>query len=130
MYKKTTLGVTVSVYPLYLDEQSSPEKGLYMWAYYVRIENDSHHMIQVVRRYWKIINAKGHVQEVKGEGVVGEKPIIDPGQMYEYASGTPLTTPSGFMQGFYVVECEDGSSFELIIPPFSLDSPYEQIRYN
>jgi ApaG protein len=130
MYKKTTDDITVSVYPIFLDDQSSPEKSNYMWAYYIRIENNSEKIIQITNRYWKIIDSCGHVQEVNGEGVVGEKPIIDPKSMYEYASGVPLTTPSGFMEGHYVAECENGETFNVLVPAFSLDSPFDNKKYN
>ena len=130
MYKKTTDNITVNVYPLFLDDQSSPENSTYMWAYYIRIENESKESIQITKRHWKIIDSSGHIQEVNGDGVVGEKPIIEPKKIYEYASGVPLKTPSGFMEGYYVAECENGETFNVLVPAFSLDSPFDNKKYN
>lgn len=129
MYSKTTRGITVTVQPVYLDDQSSPAEGHYVWAYRVRIENNGAETVQLKRRHWKITDALGRMQEVEGAGVVGEQPVLPPGGSYEYTSGTPLTTPSGIMMGTYQME-GGGETFNVSIPAFSLDSPHEVHRLN
>lgn len=130
MYTETTRGITVTVKPIYLEDQSSPNDGHYVWAYRVRIENRGDDTVQLKRRHWKITDALGRVQEVQGAGVVGEQPVLHPGEHYEYTSGTPLTTPSGIMVGTYEMEIEGGERFDVSIPAFSLDSPHERLRLN
>jgi ApaG protein len=124
MYTTTTDDVTVSVEPSYLDSESAPDKNLYVWAYHVRIENGGSETVQLKTRYWKITDAFGRVQEVNGPGVVGQQPVLKPGEMFEYTSGTPLPTPSGIMSGAYSMEGADGRTFDVAIPAFSLDSPH------
>lgn len=130
MYARTTRDITVSVNPIYLDDQSSPGDNHYVWAYRVRIENNGGATVQLKRRHWKITDAYGRIQEVQGAGVVGEQPVLHPGDAYEYTSGTPLPTPSGIMVGRYQMETEEGERFDVDIPAFSLDSPHETVRYN
>jgi ApaG protein len=130
MYAKTTRGITVSVKPFYLEDQSSPAESHYVWAYRVRIENNSEETVQLMRRHWHITDAMGRVQEVNGAGVVGEQPMLRPGESYEYTSGTPLPTSSGIMTGAYQMESEGGEQFDIAIPAFSLDSPHEVVRLN
>lgn len=130
MYTETTRGITVTVKPIYLEDQSSPNEGHYVWAYRVRIENSGGETVQLKRRHWKITDALGRVQEVQGAGVVGEQPVLQPGEHYEYTSGTPLTTPSGIMVGTYEMEIVGGERFDVSIPAFSLDSPHERVRLN
>ncbi|MGE5515334.1 MAG: Co2+/Mg2+ efflux protein ApaG [Bacteroidota bacterium] len=130
MYTETTRGITVTVQPVYLDDQSSPAEGHYVWAYRVRIENHGAETVQLKSRHWKITDALGRMQEVQGAGVVGEQPVLQPGQSYEYTSGTPLTTPSGIMMGTYQMESDGGETFDIGIPAFSLDSPHEVHRLN
>jgi ApaG protein len=125
MYRATTKGIEVSVEPFFLDDESDPEGGHYVWAYMVEIRNDTNTPVQLRSRYWKIMDALGRVEEVSGAGVVGEEPIIEPGETYEYSSGCPLKTSSGFMQGSYGMQWEDGTPFEVAIPAFSLDLPDE-----
>jgi ApaG protein len=97
-----------------------------MWAYRVRIENRSRVPVQLLRRTWHITDAHGRTQYVHGEGVVGEQPLLEPGESFEYTSGTPLDTPSGFMRGAYhMVVPETGETFDVAIPTFSLDSPHQ-----
>ena len=124
MYERITQGVKVIVHPKYLDGQSKPEEGHYVWAYSITIENHGRETVTLRTRYWKITDALGHVQEVRGAGVVGEQPAINPGDSYSYTSGCPLPTPSGFMGGAYRMVDEDGGSFDVEIPTFSLDSPH------
>lgn len=130
MYTETTRGITVTVQPVYLDDQSSPAEGHYVWAYRVRIDNNGAETVRLKRRHWKITDALGRRQEVEGEGVVGEQPVLQPGQSYEYTSGTPLNTPSGIMVGSYQMESDGGETFDIGIPAFSLDSPHEVHRLN
>ncbi|WP_420550093.1 Co2+/Mg2+ efflux protein ApaG [Curvivirga sp.] len=125
MYEAVTQDIKVSVEPIYLEDQSSPENGHYVWAYSVKIENNGQNQVQLINRHWKITDAMGRSQEVRGAGVVGEQPVLDPGESYEYTSGTPLPTPSGFMHGAYEMETPTGDMLEIKIPAFSLDSPYE-----
>ena len=126
MYTATTHSIVVTVEPTYLDEESRPRRNRYVWAYHVTIENRSPETVQLLSRYWKITDALGRSQEVRGEGVIGEQPVIHPGERYEYSSGTPLTTPSGIMVGCYYMETPDGRPLEVEIPAFSLDSPEER----
>lgn len=130
MYISTTSNVTVSVEPVYLDHESQPEHNIYVWAYKVRIENNGKETLQLRTRYWRITDAFGRVQEVRGPGVVGEQPVLEPGQSFEYTSGTPLSTPSGIMSGIYSMEAPDGRMVEIAIPAFSLDSPGGDRRVN
>jgi len=125
MYRAVTNGIQVSVEPFYLDEESQPEASQYIWAYMVEIRNDSAETVQLRTRYWQITDALGRVEEVRGPGVVGEQPIIQPGETYEYSSGCPLKTTSGIMAGSYSMERPDGTLFDVEIPAFSLDLPDE-----
>tara|TARA_B100000700_G_C14390550_1_gene554606 strand:+ start:69 stop:488 length:420 start_codon:yes stop_codon:yes gene_type:complete len=130
MYSKKTRKINITVNPYFLDEQSEPEDQHFVWAYQVTIDNQSKEKVQLKNRYWKIIDSNGSEQEVKGEGVVGEQPILNPGEKFEYTSGTPLSTPSGFMGGYYEMETTEGKIFEAIIPQFSLDSPFIKNNLN
>ncbi len=130
MYTKTTRSITITVKPIFLEEQSSPEEAHYVWAYHVRIENAGGETVQLRNRYWRITDSLGRVQEVRGAGVVGEQPVLRPGEAFEYTSGTPLPTPSGIMMGTYQMENAAGERFEVAVPPFSLDSPHHATRVN
>ena len=124
-YANTTRDITVTVQPFYLEDQSAPEENHYVWAYHVEIENNGEETVQLLARYWRITDSGGNVQEVRGDGVVGEQPVLEPGQSFEYTSGTPLPTPSGIMDGTYQMETRSGERFDIRIPAFSLDSPYQ-----
>lgn len=126
-YSATTDGIRVSVRPIYLEDQSSPGDGHFVWAYQVRIENLGERTVQLRNRNWTITDAAGRVQEVHGPGVVGEQPVLGPGDSFEYTSGCPLSTPSGMMVGSYEMELAGGDMLEVAIPAFSLDSPYQPI---
>lgn len=130
MYSEITQSIRITVEPVYLDEQSSPSDNHYVWAYHVQIENQGEATVQLLTRHWRITDSLGRVQEVKGAGVVGEQPVLKPGQSFEYTSGTPLSTPSGIMLGSYQMERTDGERFDVSIPPFSLDSPYQEKQLN
>ena len=123
MYREETKDISVSVLPVYIDERSAPDEHKYFWAYQVTIENKGSITVQLLSRYWHIVDANGEVEEVRGPGVVGEQPILEPGSSYEYTSGCPLTTPSGFMRGTYTMVDENGNRFDVAIPAFSLDLP-------
>ncbi len=129
-YEHTTRDVTVRVAPNYLDEQSDPAQGQYVWSYHIRIENGGTETVQLISRNWVITDARGRVQNVKGLGVVGDQPTIAPGGSFDYVSGCPLSTPSGTMQGSYQMVAEAGWPFEVAIPLFSLDSPHAKTRLN
>ena len=126
MYSKTTNGATVTVTPYFLDDQSSPQESHYVWAYQVNIKNTSSITIKLNHRNWVIIDANGKIINVQGEGVVGEFPILKPGESFEYTSGTPLKTSNGIMQGFYLMSQDNGEQLKIDIPTFSLDSPYNK----
>jgi len=130
MYSKTTNNINVSVKSYYLEDQSEPDEQLYVWAYQVTINNRGQQTVQLKKRYWKITDSNGVNKEVRGAGVIGEQPILRPGEKFEYTSGTPLSTPSGFMEGYYEMETKDGNRFDASIPLFSLDSPYISNQIN
>ena len=126
MYSETTKKINITVEPFYLEDQSEPINNHYVWAYKIIINNLSNDTVQLKNRYWKIIDSNGVENEVRGPGVIGEQPIIKPGEKYEYVSGAPLTTPSGFMQGHYEMINNDGKNFDVKIPLFPLDIPDER----
>ncbi|MBI1391146.1 MAG: Co2+/Mg2+ efflux protein ApaG [Alphaproteobacteria bacterium] len=126
MYERTTNGIRICVEPQFLDDQSDPEEDHYVWAYTVRIENESAETVRLRNREWTITDAHGQSEVVTGEGVVGEQPTLKPGEGFEYTSGAPLATPSGLMVGRYGMETPDGRKFTVDIPAFSLDSPHER----
>jgi ApaG protein len=128
-YSKTTRDIRISVRSFFLADQSQPEEGKYMWAYRIRIENVGREPVQLLRRTWHITDAHGRTQTVKGAGVIGQQPVLEPGETFEYTSGTPLKTPSGFMEGLYhMVTTGSGEKFDVAIPAFSLDSPHQDSR--
>ncbi len=129
-YEAETEGIIVRVRPMFIDEESSPEDDKFLWAYHIEIENRGKRTVQLMTRHWRITDGDGRLQEVKGEGVVGQQPVLRPGASFEYTSGCPLTTPSGVMQGAYQFEDESGSFLEATIPLFALDSPYDERRPN
>ena len=118
-----TEGVTVRVAVAYLTEQSSPAAGRWFWSYHIRIENGSDRSVQLLSRNWRITDGRGNLHEVRGEGVVGEMPLIAPGSSFDYVSGCPLDTPTGAMVGTYQMVDEDGRAFDIAIPRFTLLSP-------
>ncbi len=130
MYTAVTYDIRVTVQPVFLEDQSAPAEGRFVWAYHVRIENEGSETVQLRTRHWRITDAMGRVQEVRGPGVVGEQPVLEPGDHFEYTSGTPLGTPSGIMAGSYGMEGEDGRAFDVTIPAFSLDSPHQPMQLN
>jgi ApaG protein len=129
-YIANTRGIVVSVVPTYLEAKSSPAGSQYFWAYQVTIENQGRETIQLLSRHWMITNARGELTEVKGPGVVGEQPVLKPGESFQYTSGAPLNTTSGMMGGAYQMETESGERFDIEIPTFSLDRPNHGVRPN
>ena len=129
-YLAITRGIAVSVEPVYLEARSSPGSSQYFWAYRVAVENQGMETVQLLSRHWMITNARGELNEVKGPGVVGEQPVLKPGESFEYTSGAPLDTPWGLMGGSYQMETESGERFDIEIPTFSLDSPGQGMVVN
>jgi ApaG protein len=127
-YALTTRAITIMVEPFYLEDQSEPDDNRYIWAYHVRIENNGAETVQLLTRHWRIIDSLGNTQEVRGDGVVGEQPVLKPGESFEYTSGTPLATSSGIMAGSYQMETDGGDRFDAEVPAFSLDSPDAPMR--
>ena len=124
-WSAVTRDIRVVVRSFFLEDQSQPEERQYVWAYRIRIENGGSESVRLLRRTWLITDARGRTQHVHADGVVGEQPVLDPGETFEYTSGTPLETPTGFMRGAYhMVATASGEAFEVAIPPFSLDSPH------
>ena len=122
-FSAKTDGITVRVAVSYLAEQSDPSAGRWFWSYHIRVENGGSKAVQLLSRYWQITDGRGGVQEVHGEGVVGEMPLIGTGASFDYVSGCPLTTASGAMAGSYGMVGEDGVAFDAAIPRFSLIGP-------
>jgi ApaG protein len=123
MYKAVTRGISVTVEPRFMPEESSPEDGRYFFAYAVEIINTRPERVHLRSRYWRIIDGNGKIQEIRGTGVVGKEPVLGPGESFNYTSGCPLPTPSGTMEGNYVMETASGETFDVAIPAFSLDVP-------
>ena len=128
MNSATTGGITVSVETAYIEKDSDPDNQYFVWAYRIKIENNSANTVQLMSRHWKITDALGRQQEVKGAGVVGEQPVLAPGASFSYSSGTPLQTPSGFMRGTYAMRADNGREFDIEIPAFSLDCPHDEAQ--
>ena len=125
-YERETRSIKVAVKPAYLDDQSDPEDDRYVWSYTVTIENNGAESVQLMSRYWNITDGQGRIQEVRGPGVVGAQPVIAPGESFQYTSGCPLETSSGYMEGRYQMMSASGEAFEAEIPAFLLESPYER----
>ena len=124
MYRAVTRSIEVVVTPRFVADRSSPENNYFFWAYTIAITNHGAETVQLKTRHWRITDALGRLQEVKGPGVVGEEPVLKPGESFEYTSGVPLPTPSGFMVGSYGMVTEAGEHFDIDIPAFSLDCKY------
>lgn len=130
MYERVTDRIKITVEPEYSDERSSPDEHYFFWTYTVEIENLGDDCVQLRSRYWRITNGQGGIQEVSGAGVVGEQPVIHPGERFRYTSGAPLTTSSGIMAGSYKMARDSGELFDVEIPAFSLDLPDVQAALN
>ena len=129
-YCATTRDIQVVVKPRFAPEQSAADRSRFVWIYHVRIENLGAETVQLVARHWVITDALNRVEEVRGPGVVGDQPMLNPGESYEYESACPLSTPSGAMQGAYAMVTADGTTFEAAIPAFSLHLPEAARRLN
>lgn len=130
VFSKVTNNIKVSVAPQFLPDCSEPADEHYVWSYTVQVENLGKDDVQLLDRHWIITDSGGHKEEVKGEGVVGEKPVLRPSEGFRYTSGTALHRPSGMMLGSYGMRRSDGELFTVDVPAFSLDSPYGQSRPN
>jgi ApaG protein len=119
-----THGIRVHVAARYAPEHSHPQSSRWFFLYTVSITNESDRTVQLVTRHWIITDATGHQEEVRGPGVVGQQPVIEPGQSFEYTSGCPLTSPYGTMRGSYQMVAADGERFDVEIAPFTLRGPY------
>jgi ApaG protein len=126
VYEQTTRGIRVRVLPAFLPDQSDPAEGRFLWSYTVTIENLGEEIVQLIARHWQITDEVGRRQEVRGPGVVGAQPVLEPGQHFEYTSGCPLPTASGAMNGRYLMKTVSGEAFEVDIPVFLLESPHER----
>ncbi|MEA2928721.1 MAG: ApaG protein [Hyphomicrobiales bacterium] len=130
MYRAVTRNIEVSVTPEYLSDRSAPDQGEYFWAYTIEITNRGSETVQLRTRHWRITDATGRRQEVRGAGVIGKQPVLKPGESFEYTSGVPLPTPSGFMTGSYGMVSDTGEPFDIEIPTFSLDGPEQKRTIN
>lgn len=130
MYEAVTRNVRVRVTPAYVEEQSFPEENYFFWSYTVEITNLGDGPVQLRSRVWQITDGAGHIEEVRGPGVVGQTPVIAPGGSFTYTSGCPLRTPQGIMVGTYQMVDSSGTLFNVAIPAFSLDSPYAHRKLN
>jgi ApaG protein len=124
MYQAVTRGISVTVSARFMPEESSPDEGRYFFAYSVEIINKGLEQVQLRSRHWRIVDGLGQLQEVRGSGVVGQQPVLGPGESFSYTSGCPLTTPDGTMHGSYEMVTASGETFEAEIPAFPLDSPH------
>ena len=130
MYRAVTRKIEVTVTSRFMPERSSPSSNYFFWAYTIDITNLGEETVQLKTRHWRITDAMGRLQEVKGAGVVGEQPVLRPGESFEYTSGVPLTTPSGFMTGSYGLVTATGEPFDIDIPTFSLDCSHAERTIN
>lgn len=130
MFTKTTHSIKITATPQFLDQHSEPDEDHFVWAYTIQLENYGDETVKLMNRHWKITDAHGLTQDVRGEGVIGEQPVLAPGEAFRYTSGTALSTSSGIMLGEYEMVTPSGERFEVEVPAFSLDSPYQNIRPN
>lgn len=125
MYEQETAGMIVRVEPQFLPEESKPDEGRFVWAYTIEIENRRPDPVQLISRFWRITDENGLTQEVRGDGVIGQQPVIGSGQSFRYTSAAPLGAPSGVMMGAYSMQrTENGEAFDIKVPLFALDSPH------
>lgn len=122
-FEQTTDGIRVLVAAAYIEAQSDADENRHVWAYQVRLENLGKVPVQLLTRRWRITDGNGRAHEVIGDGVVGDKPVLNPGDHYEYSSGTPLATQTGFMTGIFQMIDASGRRFAVQVPAFSLDGP-------
>jgi ApaG protein len=126
MYEAETAGLVVRVEPQFLAQESDPDEGRFVWAYTIEIENRSAETVQLISRFWRIMDENGLTQEVRGPGVVGQQPVLEPGESFRYTSACPLAAPSGVMVGTYSMQnVAQGTEFDIAVPAFPLDSPHQ-----
>ena len=130
MYEAVTRGIRVRVTPKYLEEESSPDENKFFWAYTIDISNEGLETVQLCSRHWRITDASGRTEEVRGRGVVGQTPVMEPGGSFRYTSSCPLPTPSGIMVGSYLMTTGSGETIHVAVPAFTLDSPHSKPRFN
>lgn len=130
MYEQETAGMIVRVDPQFLPQESRPADSRYVWAYTIEIENRRPDPVQLISRFWRITDENGATQEVRGEGVIGQQPMIEPGASFKYTSAAPLAAPSGVMMGAYSMQRENGEAFDIDVPLFALESPNNSRRAN
>lgn len=130
MYEAVTRNVRIRATPRFMPERSDPNKRRFFWAYRIEIANAGPVAVQLLTRHWRITDANGHTEDVRGPGVIGETPVIQPGTSFSYTSGCPLSTPSGIMAGSYQMKTTDGELFDAAIPAFSLDSDHGRQMIN
>lgn len=131
MYEQETAGMVVRVEPNFLPEESKPDESRFVWAYTIEIENRTGAPVQLLSRFWRITDENGVTQEVRGEGVIGQQPVIAPGSSFRYTSAAPLAAPSGVMMGAYSMQrTNNGEAFDIAVPLFALDSPHNAKRLN
>jgi ApaG protein len=130
MYESITRDIRVRVAPRFLEERSDADDNQFVWAYTIDIVNEGRETVQLKSRHWRITDERGHLEEVRGPGVVGETPVLKPGATFSYTSGCPLTTPSGIMVGQFFMVTDTGEPFAIDVPAFSLDSPYGRRAVN
>jgi ApaG protein len=130
MYEQTTRHIRIVVQPQFLENQSEPDDSKYVWAYTITLENLGGQTVKLLTRHWIITDGLGRQQEVRGDGVIGEQPTLRPGDSFQYTSGCPLSTSSGVMSGSYGMLSDKGEKFDVTIPAFSLDSPYDKHSVN
>jgi ApaG protein len=123
MYQERTRSIQISVEPFYLDDQSAPEQSRFVFGYRIQIDNQGGEVVQLISRHWRITDALGRTLEVRGAGVVGQQPVLQPGERFEYTSGASIATPVGTMRGSYQMVAADGTRFEAPIPEFTLSVP-------
>jgi len=130
VYSETTRSIVITVSPTFIANESFPNTGHYTWSYHIEIQNEGKERVQLINRYWNVADANGQVNEVRGEGVVGVQPVLNPGEGFEYTSFVPIPTPFGMMSGTYEMLRTDGTMFNAVIPAFSLESPDFQASLN
>ncbi len=126
MYTAVTRNIQVTVLPQFVPERSNADEGEFFWTYTVEIANMSEEIVQLTSRYWRITDGNGRTEEVRGPGVVGDQPVLKPGESFRYTSGCGLRTASGIMVGYYRMVTQQGGAFNIEIPAFSLDSPVQK----
>jgi len=130
MYEQETQGFMVRVAPAFLPDQSKPAESRFVWSYTIEIENRSDEAVQLMSRFWRITDENGVTQEVRGAGVIGQQPVIPPGEKFSYTSAAPLAAPSGLMMGAYSMQRANGEEFDVTVPAFVLDSPHQSRMLN